>query len=437
MNRKSFRMMALALTLQLAAAPLIASAAFFPDTQSNWAQQAIQTLSGQGIITGYPDGSFRPQGLVTRAEFSSMLVKALGLNPASGGTATFSDVPRNNWAFQSIETVRASGLVSGYPNGTFMPSRSISRAEAMATLANASRMPMPNDATINQVLSSYRDAGSIPGWARPAVAATIQNGIYANDPGAGNAINPLQPATRADVAAMVENLRERLNLASGANNAPAGGPSVQQTPGGGTNVSSSYNSASPTLQARIATVPANTKFTGTITQGVLSSELNKVGDQVTLTTDQPLMSSDGRVIIPVGSKIVGQIGQIQPAGRTGRPATMDINFDKIVTPDNQTYTIQGSVDTADGMLHGDSTKGRVLKAVGKTALGAGLGAALGTAMGPLSGGKVGKGAIYGTAVGAGAGALTAAMQKGRDVTVSSGDKLEIKLDQPITVQVNQ
>jgi len=436
MNHKSLRLMALALTVQLAAAPLIASAAFFPDTQSNWAQQAIQTLSNQGIITGYPDGSFRPQGLVTRAEFSSMLVKALGLNPASASTPTFNDVPRNNWAFQSIETVRASGLVSGYPNGSFMPSRSISRAEAMATLANASRMPMPNDATINQVLNGYRDAGSIPGWARPAVAATIQNGIYANDPGAGNAINPLQPATRADVAAMVENLRERLNLAGG-QNAPAGGPAVQQTPGGGTSVTSTYNSASPTLQAHIATVPANTKFTGTITQGVLSSELNKVGDQVALTTDQPLMSSDGRVIIPVGSKIMGQISQIAPAGRTGRPATMNINFDKIVTPDNQTYTIQGSVDTADGMLHGDSTKGRVLKAAGKTALGAGLGAALGTAMGPLSGGKVGKGAIYGTAVGAGAGALTAAFQKGKDVTVSSGDKLEIKLDQPITVQVNQ
>lgn len=436
MNHKSLRLMALALTIQLAAVPLIASAAFFPDTQSNWAQQAIQTLSNQGIITGYPDGSFRPQGLVTRAEFSSMLVKALGLNPASAGTPTFHDVPRNNWAFQSIETVRASGLVSGYPNGSFMPSRSISRAEAMATLANASRMPMPNDAAINQVLSGYRDAGTIPGWARPAVAATIQNGIYANDPSAGNAINPLQPATRADVAAMVENLRERLNLAGGAK-APAGGPSVQQTPGGGTSVTSSYNSTSPTLQARIATVPANTKFTGTITQGVLSSELNKVGDQVALTTDQPLMSSDGRVIIPVGSKILGQISQIQPAGRTGRPATMNINFDKIVTPDNQAYTIQGSVDTADGMLHGDTTKGRVLKAVGKTALGAGLGAALGTAMGPLSGGKVGKGAIYGTAVGAGAGALTAAFQKGKDVTVSSGDKLEIKLDQPITVQVNQ
>jgi hypothetical protein len=424
MNQK---LITLALTVQFAAAPLIASAAFFPDTQSNWAQQSITTLSNQGIITGYPDGSFRPQGLVTRAEFSSMLVKALGLSPSASGAQTFNDVPRSNWAYPSIETVRASGLVSGYPNGTFMPSRSITRAEALATLANASRMPMPNDASVNQILGSYRDAGSVPSWARPAVAATIQNGIYANDPAEGNAINPLQPATRAEVAAMVENLRERLNLAGG-----AGAPGTTL---GGTNVST--NAGGTTLQARIATVPANTKFTGTITQGVLSSELNKVGDQVQLTTDQPLTSSDGRVIIPVGSKIIGKVSQIQPSGHAGKPATMDIDFNQIVTPDGQSYTIQGSVDTADGMLHGDTTKGRVLKSAGTVAVGAGLGAALGTAMGPLSGGKAGKGAIYGTAIGGGAGALAAAAKKGKDVTIGSGDKLEIKLDQPITVQVNQ
>jgi hypothetical protein len=403
----------------------MASAAFFNDTQNNWARNAIQTLSDQGILTGYPNGSFKPEGLVTRAEFSAMLVKALGLNISASGTQTFSDVPTNNWAYPAIETVRSTGLVSGYPNGTFMPNRSISRAEAMAVLANAARIPMPNDATINQTLSNYRDAGSVPNWARPAVAAVIQGGIYANEPSAGNAVDPMQPATRAEVAAMVENLREKANLATTAPGTTMGSTSMTTTPSG------------TLLQGRIATVPANTQFTGTIGSGVISSELNKVGDEVKLNVDQPLVSSDNRVIVPSGSQILGRISQIQPAGRTGKPASLDIDFYEIVTPDGQHYTIQGSVATEDGMLHGGTTKGRVLKALGTTAVGAGLGAALGTAMGPLSGGKVGKGAIYGTAVGAGAGAIGAAIQKGKDVTVSSGDKLEIKLDQPITVQVNQ
>jgi hypothetical protein len=418
---------ALALTVQMAAMPLGAMAAFFADTQTNWARNAIQTLSDQGIITGYPDGSFRPEGLITRAEFSAIMVKALGLSPTATGSQTFNDVPSTYWAYPSIEAVRSAGLVSGYPGGLFMPTRSISRAEALAILANAARVPMPNDATTNQILSSYRDSSSIPAWARPGVAAAIQSGIYTNDPASGNAIEPLQPATRAEVAASVQNLRERLNLAGGSPTAPPAGSATGTGMGSGTGA----------LQGYVATVPANTRFTGTLQSGVVSSELNKVGDIINLNVDTPLVSSDNRVIVPAGSRIVGRISQIEAAGRTGKNAKLDIDFTEIVTPDGQRYPIQGSVATEDGLLHGGTTKGRILRAVGATAVGAGLGAALGTAMGPLSGGKVGRGAIYGTAVGAGVGALGAAAMKGKDVSISSGDKLEIKLDQPMTVPAQQ
>jgi hypothetical protein len=423
------KIVTLALTLQLAAMPLSAMAAFFADSQSHWAQNAIQSLSSQGILTGYPDGTFRPEGLITRAEFSAMMVKALSLNINATGSQTFNDVPTSHWAYPSIETVRATGLVSGYPNGQFMPAKSISRAESMAILSNAARIPMPSDAAINQTLSAYRDSAAIPAWARPGVAAAIMSGIYANDPNAGNQIEPLAPTTRAEVAAMVENLRARLNLAGGQ------GGTMMGTTTGSTGMTT--QGGTTTLQGRVATVPANTKFTGTLNTGLLSSELNKVGDEIRLNVDQPLLSSDNQVIIPSGSQIVGKVTQVEPAGRTGKPGTMDISFNEIVTPDGQRYVIQGSVATEDGMLRGDTTKGRILKSVGATALGAGLGAALGTAMGPLSGGKVGKGAVYGTAVGAGAGAIAAAAKKGKEVSIGSGDKLEIKLDQPITVQVNQ
>jgi hypothetical protein len=236
---------------------------------------------------------------------------------------------------------------------------------------------------------------------------------------------------------MVQNLRERLNLAGAPGNMNgnmAGGNTYGGTTTGSTTMTN--QNGQTVLQGRISTVPANTLFTGTLSSGVISSELNRVGDTITLNVDQPLVSSDNRVIIPVGSQIRGKIVQIEAAGRTGKSAKLDIDFNEIVTPDGQNYMIQGSVATEDGLLHGGTTKGRVLKALGTTAVGAGLGAALGTAMGPLSGGKVGRGAIYGTALGAGTGAIAAALQKGKDVTISSGDKLEIKLDQPITVQVN-
>jgi hypothetical protein len=240
-------------------------------------------------------------------------------------------------------------------------------------------------------------------------------------------LDPLQPATRAEVAAMVQDLM----LARGG----GGGTMAGGTTTGGTSVGTTTGGQT-VLQGHIATVPANTRFTGTVT-APLSSELNKVGDTVTLTVDQPLVSTDNRVIVPVGSQIIGKVSMLEASGRTGRAAKMDVDFNEIVTPDGQRYQIQGSVATENGMLEGGTTKGRILKALGTTAVGAGLGAALGTAMGPLSGGEVGKGAIYGTAVGAGVGALAAAAMKGKDVTVTAGDRIEIKLDQPISVQVSQ
>jgi hypothetical protein len=420
-SQKMAAMLSLAIGLQISG--MTAFAAMFQDLQGNWASNAIQDLSNQNIITGYPDGSFRPNGSITRAEFSAVMVKALGLNSSANGAQTFNDVPSNNWAYPAIETVRSAGLVSGYPGGLFAPSRNLTRAEAIAIMSNASRMPVPNDAIVNQILSGYRDSSAIPSWARTGVAAAIQSGIYASNPNSGNAINPTEPATRADVAAMVENLRGKLNLAS--NGVPQPGQTIQPQ---------NVINGGQGLQGYVSTsVPANTKFMGTLQSGVISSELNKVGDSVTLKLDAPLLSSDNRVVVPADSQIVGKIAQIEPSGRTGKNAVLDINFTEIVTPNGQRLPIQGSIATEDGMLHGGSTKGRIVNTAGRAALGAGLGAALGTAMGPLSGGKVGKGAIYGTAVGGGLGALAGVAAKGKDVSIASGEKVEIKLDQALNI----
>lgn len=402
-------------------------AALFRDTNGYWAQQAIQQLSDQRVIGGYPDGSFHPDGQITRAEFSSILVNALGLVPQSNGNSSFNDVPGNFWATPAIETVKAQGLVSGYPGGLFMPGKNISRAEALVTLANASRMALPDENSASQILGNYRDSNNVPTWAKRAVAGAVQNGIFANDPGSNGYIEPLQPATRGEVAAMVYNLRERLNIAGGNNQNQQQANNQQNY-----NNNQNYNPSGNTIQGRVSAVPANTKFNGILATPI-SSELNRVGDDVTVTLDNPLMSSDGQVVIPSGSQAKGKITTIEASGRTGKPAKMGIAFNEIVTPDNRRFQISAQVDTEDGLLSGDTTKGRVLKALGKTAVGAGLGAALGTAMGPLSGGEVGRGAIYGTAVGAGAGAIAAAAGQGKDVVVSTGDKLNIKLLQPLTV----
>lgn len=435
---KNKTLLALSLTVVMVAGSSIpALAAIFQDTQYHWAKNAIQQLSDERVIGGYPDGSFRPEGSITRAEFAAILVNALGLNAQSSSYGSFNDVPSSHWAAAAIETVKSQGLVSGYPGGLFMPNKNISRAESLAILANAARLPLPDQNTANQILSSYRDQSGIPTWARPAVAAAIQANLFANDPSSGNLIEPMTPASRAEIAAMTSNLRANLGLAAGSNNNQQ---TANTTPNNNNNGNwnqqqPSYNTNTPNpnaLQGRITAVPAATKFSGTLTSAI-STGMNRVGDQVIMNIDQPLIGSDGGVVIPAGSKIVGQVASLEAPGMAGKHASMGINFTEIQTPDNRRFQITASVDTEDGLLRGGTTKGRVGKALGKAAIGAGLGAALGTAMGPLSGGSVGKGAIYGTAVGAAVGAGAAAIGKGEDVVVTTGDKIQVKLDQPLTV----
>jgi len=91
-----------------------------------WAEDAINELAAAGVVTGYPDGIFRPNSTVTRAEFVTMLMRLIG---QEGGNAPFDDV-RGHWAEKYIAKAAEYGYIGGYPDGTFRPDANITRAEA-------------------------------------------------------------------------------------------------------------------------------------------------------------------------------------------------------------------------------------------------------------------------------------------------------------------
>jgi hypothetical protein len=436
---------ALALTAQLTATPLLASAAAYQDVNGHWAQTAIMQLGNQNILGGYPDGSFRPQNPITRAEFAAILAKALRLDTSAvSRSQTFHDVSTNHWAFPVIQAVYQRGLVNGYPGQLFMPGNNIRRAEAMAILSNVlgGQIPPPN--TIDATLQRYPDQSTVPTWARAAVAKSVQAGLLQTIPNSDRSLDAMSLATRAEVATMVNNL-----LATSASGGVAQNPySNGNTANANANATANPNApdngvgnylqvdSRATLSGRVITIPQSTVFTGTLASAI-SSELNNVGDPVVVRLDKGLTATNGQQVIPAGSEVRGRITQIEQAGRAGKAGTMAITFDQIVLNTGERVAIEGQVNAQGGVLRGDTGAGRILKAAGKTAVGAGLGAALGTAMGPLSGGKVGRGAVYGTAIGAGVGALKAATDKGPEVVVTSGDQLEIKLTSPISLEERQ
>ncbi|MDI6799560.1 MAG: S8 family serine peptidase [Actinomycetota bacterium] len=111
----------------------------FPDVfASHWAYLDIEAAKSHGVISGYEDGSFRPDGPATRAEISSMIFALNNLAPGTSGPS-FLDVPVAHWAYSPIMTCRNNGLIYGYQGGAFRPRARASRAEVSAILARLLR----------------------------------------------------------------------------------------------------------------------------------------------------------------------------------------------------------------------------------------------------------------------------------------------------------
>lgn len=167
-----------------------------PDTRGHWAESYVATLSNRGVIGGFPDGSFRPNDYITRAQFAAIATRALDLPPASYRN-NFRDLPSTHWGANAIASASSAGLIAGFPDGTFRPEDQITRAQALVILANALRNASSDMSALNQ----YSDAAAVPAWARPSVAKAASAGIIVSYPNPAM-IRPTSLATRADVAAL-------------------------------------------------------------------------------------------------------------------------------------------------------------------------------------------------------------------------------------------
>lgn len=162
-----------------------------------WAKGYIEALASQNIIAGFPDGSFKPNEPVTRAQFATIITKAL--TPSAKRTAIdFKDVQSNFWAYAAIKSAYQSQFVSGYPDGNFKPQQQIPRVQALVSLANGLGLT----ANGQNVLTFYTDAAQIPSYATAPVAAATMRQLVINYPTV-NQLSPNRDATRAEVAAFV------------------------------------------------------------------------------------------------------------------------------------------------------------------------------------------------------------------------------------------
>ncbi|GAB1542743.1 hypothetical protein NUACC21_54170 [Scytonema sp. NUACC21] len=184
-------------------AKLVTTSTTFSDLKADsWARPFIQAIAERNIISGFADGTFRPNQPVERAEFALMIQKAFEqkrirqLSP--GG---FKDVPPNDRAASAIKEAYETGFMPGYPANLFLPKQQVGKFEAIAALANGLGLTT-SGSTSNILNNYYTDATAIPNYAADAVAAATQANLVVNYPNVKR-LKPLEPLTRADAAALL------------------------------------------------------------------------------------------------------------------------------------------------------------------------------------------------------------------------------------------
>ena len=169
----------------------------FNDLEGHWAKKEIERAAGLGFVNGYPDGTFRPQNNVTRAEFAVMIARAMELTSKGGAAFDFADLDAiPDWAGPHITAAQLAGVITGYEDGTFRPNNLINRTEMAAMVMRAL------DITPDRELKpTFADTESIAAWGQPYVAAAAEAGLI-NGRG-NNRFVPAANATRAEAVVLI------------------------------------------------------------------------------------------------------------------------------------------------------------------------------------------------------------------------------------------
>src|SRR5450756_999993 len=166
------------------------------DISGHWAQVKIQSWIDKGLIKGYPDGTFKPDQDVTRAEFMALVNRAFGYTAVA--PITYTDVKAGSWYAPEVAKAQAAGYITGYPDGTMKPENPITREEVATIVARIKNLTSDANAA-----DKYTDASKIGSWSKGQVGAVTSAKIMQGYP--DGSFMPQGLITRAEVVEALDN----------------------------------------------------------------------------------------------------------------------------------------------------------------------------------------------------------------------------------------
>ncbi len=213
-----------------------AYAVSFSDISGHWAESYINWWADQGYIQGYPDGTFKPDNEITRAELMVMINRCH--NYSEPTSINFRDVLPSDWFYNDVAIAVNAGYIVGYPDRTMQPNKPLTRQEMAVVIAKLAGLSPDASAA-----DKFTDAKSIPAWSKEAIGALAKIGIINGYP--GGSFDATKTITRAEAVVMLLNYTDYIGL----------------TASGLTNFSTSTNPPKPPVQP----TSSGTTSSGTVT----------------------------------------------------------------------------------------------------------------------------------------------------------------------------
>lgn len=207
----------------------------FSDISGHWAEQRIMEAVELGIVSGYTDGTFRPDKKVSRAEFATFLTNAIQVS--NSDTQDFKDVSENDWFYDEVQKSAAVGFFGGYTDKTFRPANLITRQEAAKAVSNAmTSADIDGDGAIYM-----KDYLSVHEWAKPYVNLVFNKGYMM---GFNGYYRPVDGLTRAEAVKIIYEVLDNENIEYGFNITNSGERYEGAVVAGDLNILSSVGSGS-------------------------------------------------------------------------------------------------------------------------------------------------------------------------------------------------
>lgn len=309
----------------------------FPDVAADhWAAKQIKELSEAGVIVGYPDGTFKPDANVTRAEFASMAIRALGQEHTTVAQPVyFTDITPEYWAYDMIQKALYFELISCPPTGQpFRPDDNVSYAEAVSVAVNALTTEQISIQKAKEVLSkAYTNSNTVPDWFLiPAGKAEILN-MNVHVPTSPKTIDSTNPATRAQIVVLLDNMMREAKLNPNRKLAEA----MRKKTGEGFVIESAF------VQGSIGTIPAGAIVPIQAT-AALSSQTSKAGELYLAKAPQNYITKDKYILVYQGADLKGQLIDVRPGKLFIRNGVLVLDNDTLITTNDQTVCLHGVAD---------------------------------------------------------------------------------------------